>query len=45
MQKSIDVEDHEEQRKQRLARHLEEDDRMYEHLRRERERMIAVSDA
>ena len=45
MQQAIDVEDYEEQRKQRLARHLEEDDRMYEHLRRERARMIAESDA
>ena len=44
MQQAIDVEDYKEQRKERLARHLE-DNRMYEYLRRERARMIAESDA
>ena len=42
---AIDLECYEEQSKERPARHLEEDDRMYEHLRREQARNIAESDA
>ena len=40
---AIDLEYYEQQSKQRLARHFEEDDRINEHHRRERERMIAES--
>ena len=42
---AIDLEYYEQQSKQRLARHFEEEDRMDEHLRRQRARMIAESDA
>ena len=41
----IDVENYEEQRKRGIARHLEEDHRMFEHFRQERAKMAAESEA
>ena len=42
---AIDLQDFEVQRKRRLACRLEEDDRMYAHLRQQRARIIPESDA
>ena len=42
---AIDLESYEVQREMLSAHHFEEEDRMYENLRRERERMIAESNA
>ena len=41
----IDVENYEEQRNRRIARRLEEDNRMFELFRQERARMAAESEA
>ena len=45
VQQAIDVEDYEEQRKRRIAWHLEEDDRIYEQFSHERARMVDESNA